>query len=95
MELDVNSITLDEEVEDAFKDSPERRLAAAVLNRAITDLLCDSDQKSQEDAREWILQPITDTPAEFSFQFLCMALDFEPEEVQAAILDLESGVRAA
>lgn len=95
MELDINSISVDEEYENAFKDSPERRLLAAVLNRAITDFLCDSDPKSQEEAKEWIFTPLSDAPEPFSFQFVCMELDLDPEESQTALTKLESGVRAA
>ena len=95
MELDLENVTLEEEHENAFKDSPERRLLSAVMNRAVTDFLCDSDPKHQEEAKDWIFEPLTDAPEPFSFQYVCMELDVDPEQAQIALTKLESGVRAA
>lgn len=96
IDININMLSMEEEEhEDAFKDAPERRLVAAVMHRALTDLLCDSDVKSQEEARDWIFAPLSDAPELFSFQYICMALDLEPEQVQKAIQELESGLRAA
>lgn len=63
--------------------NPERRLLAAVLQRAITDFLT-GDGELRESAREWIFGPDDHTET-FGFAFICEALDFHREELRKAI----------
>jgi len=63
--------------------NPERRLLAAVLQRAITDYLtCDGEL--QETAEDWLYGP-SDTSEPFGFAYVCEALDFHQEELRKAI----------
>jgi hypothetical protein len=63
--------------------NPERRLLAAVLQRAITDYLT-GEGDLQVSAREWLFGP--DDPNEaFCFAYICEALDFHREELRKAI----------
>lgn len=63
--------------------NPERRLLAAVLQRAITDYLT-GDEELRSSAQEWIFGP--DDPNEtFGFAFICEALEFHKEELRKAI----------
>ncbi|MBP9838574.1 MAG: hypothetical protein KBC84_07645 [Proteobacteria bacterium] len=63
--------------------NPERRLLAAVLQRAITDYL-SGDPELHESAKEWLFSP--DDPNEtFCFSYICEALDFHKEELRKAI----------
>ncbi|OVE79858.1 hypothetical protein BVY02_02095 [bacterium J17] len=63
--------------------NPERRLLAAVLQRAITDYLT-GDGELQESARDWLFT--SDDPNEsFGFAYICEALDFHMEELRKAV----------
>lgn len=63
--------------------NPERRLLAAVLQRAITDFLT-GEGELQASAKEWLYGP--DDPNEaFCFTYICEALDFHKEELRRAI----------
>lgn len=63
--------------------NPERRLLAAVLQRAIQDYLtCDGEV--QESAEEW-LYGTEEAPNSFGFSYVCEALDFHQEELRKAI----------
>ena len=63
--------------------NPERRLLAAVLQRAVTDFLTGDDELKAS-AHEWIFGQ--DDPNEtFGFSFICEALDFHKEELRKAI----------
>jgi len=63
--------------------NPERRLLAAVLQRAVTDFLTGDDELKAS-AHEWIFAQ--DDPNEtFGFSFICEALDFHKEELRKAI----------
>ncbi len=63
--------------------NPERRLLAAVLQRAITDFLT-GEGELQMSAREWLYGQ--DDPNEpFCFSYICEALDFHKEELRKAI----------
>ena len=64
--------------------NPERRLLAAVLQRAITDYI-SGEGEMQESARDWIYGA-DDTSEAFGFAFICEALDFHKEELRKAIL---------
>lgn len=63
--------------------NPERRLLAAVLQRAITDFLT-GESELKDSAYEWLYGP--DDPNEaFAFAYICEALDFHKEELRKAI----------
>jgi hypothetical protein len=63
--------------------NPERRLLAAVLQRAITDYLT-GDEELRASAQEWIFG--ADDPNEtFGFAFICEALEFHKEELRKAV----------
>ena len=63
--------------------NPERRLLAAVLQRAITDYLT-GEGELQEQAGEWLYSS-DDTSESFGFAFICEALDFHKEELRKAV----------
>lgn len=62
---------------------PEKRLLAAVLQRAITDFLT-GEGDLQETAKNWLLN---DEPgdAPLTFEFICEALDLEIDGLREAI----------
>ena len=63
--------------------NPERRLLAAVLQRAITDYL-SGEGELHASAKEWLYS--TDESHEsFGFSYICEALDFHKEELRKAI----------
>ncbi|HMO17802.1 MAG TPA: hypothetical protein PKA63_07300 [Oligoflexia bacterium] len=63
--------------------NPEKRLLAAVLQRAITDFL-SGDGEVQLSAREWLFSD-EDTSETFCFSYICEALDFHGNELRKAI----------
>lgn len=63
--------------------NPERRLLAAVLQRAITDYL-SGEGELQASAREWLFT-CDDVNEPFGFAYICEALDFHKEELRKAI----------
>jgi hypothetical protein len=91
----VNTINEEwEEDQDSLIDSPEKRLLYAVLHRAITDLLCDSDPRSQLDAREWFLTDLVSDPWLLSFQGICLHLEMDWYSLQQKILCLEADAKS-
>ena len=63
--------------------NPERRLLAAVLQRAVTDFVT-GEGELQVSAQEWLYG--SDDPNEaFGFTYICEALDFHQEELRKAI----------
>lgn len=62
---------------------PEKRLLAAVLQRAVTDYVT-GEGETREGARSWLMddQP-EDSP--LTFLFICEALDLDPESLRNAI----------
>ncbi len=62
---------------------PERRLLAAVLQRAITDYL-SGEGDLRDSAEGWLMQ---DEPedAPLTFQFICEALDLDYQSLKEAI----------
>lgn len=57
--------------------TPERRLLAAILERAILDYV-GNDEKETQQAEEWLFSDVEDTNAgEFSFPWLCRELDLD------------------
>jgi hypothetical protein len=68
---------------------PERRLLAAVLQRAITDYLTgDGDLK--ESARSWLMDD-EPTDAPLTFEFICEALDLDYRGLKEAIREQGEG----
>lgn len=63
---------------------PEKRLFAAVLQRAITDFLT-GEGEIQEGARQWIMEEDCDD-SPLTFSFICEALDLDPNSLRQAIL---------
>lgn len=63
--------------------NPEKRLLAAVLQRAITDFI-SGDGELQDSAREWLFES-DDTSESFGFAYICEALDFHMAELRKAI----------
>ena len=63
--------------------NPEKRLLAAVLQRAITDFV-SGEGELQESARQW-LYGSDDISESFGFAYICEALDFHKEELRKAI----------
>lgn len=63
---------------------PEKRLLAAVLQRAITDFI-GGEGEIQEGSRAWLMddEP-TDSP--LTFAFICEALDLDHESLRKAIM---------
>ena len=63
--------------------NPEKRLLAAVLQRAITDFV-SGEGEPQESARDWLFSN-DDLPDSFGFSYICEALDFHQGELCKAI----------
>ncbi len=63
--------------------NPERRLLAAILQRAINDFLT-GEGELQESAEEW-LYGSEEAGDAFCFSYICEALDFHKEELRKAI----------
>jgi hypothetical protein len=62
---------------------PEKRLLAAVLQRAVTDFVTgDGDMK--EGARLWLFDD-EPTDAPLTFRFICEALDLDCDSLRKAI----------
>ena len=64
--------------------NPERRLLAAILQRAITDFLT-GEGDMQVSAKEWLFEQESETIDNFGFCYICEALDFHKEELRKAI----------
>jgi hypothetical protein len=62
---------------------PEKRLLAAVLQRAITDFL-GGEGELREGARIWLMDD-EPTDAPLSFRFICEALDLDVGSLRSAI----------
>ena len=71
------------EIPAAGQNIPEKRLLAAVLQRAITDFV-SGDGELREGARLWLFdEEPTDAP--LSFHFICEALDLDKDSLRKAI----------
>jgi len=68
---------------------PEKRLLAAVLQRAITDLVT-GDGEVKEGARAWLSDDDHTGEAPLTFRFICEALDLDAETLRKAILSQEA-----
>lgn len=69
---------------------PEKNLLAAVLQRAIQDIV---QNKEREPALIWLLEPKCEDGHErggFDYFFICDALDLEPYSTREGILKLIS-----
>ena len=72
------------EIPSAGEYVPEKRLLAAVLQRAITDYV-SGEGELKEGARAWLME---DEPSDapLTFRFICEALDLDYESLKSAIL---------
>ncbi len=68
---------------------PEKRLLAAVLQRAITDFIT-GDGELKEGSRLWLLEDESCSDAPLSFRFICEALDLDLGGLKKAIFIQES-----
>lgn len=64
---------------------PEKRLLAAVLQRAVTDYVT-GDGDLREGARDWILDDEEENEAPLTFKFICEALDLDVISLRKAIV---------
>ncbi|NDC37528.1 MAG: hypothetical protein EBZ48_05700 [Proteobacteria bacterium] len=64
---------------------PEKRLLAAVLQRAITDLLT-GDGELRDGSKSWLLDDDYTSESPLTFRFICEALDLDCESLRKAIL---------
>ena len=62
---------------------PEKRLLAAVLQRAVTDYIT-GEGEIREGARIWLMED-AQTDAPLSFRFICEALDLDIPSLRKAI----------
>lgn len=62
---------------------PEKRLLAAVLQRAVTDMLT-GEGEVREGARMWLMDD-EPTDAPLTFRFICEALDLDCDSLRKAI----------
>ncbi len=62
---------------------PEKRLLAAVLQRAITDFF-GGDGELRDGARHWLLEG-GEPDAPLTFEFICEALDIDIDNLKRAI----------
>jgi len=71
------------EIPSAGSHVPEKRLLAAVLQRAITDFM-SGEGELQEGARAWLMEEDADD-SPLTFDFICEALDLEKTNLRNAI----------
>ena len=64
---------------------PEKRLLAAVLQRAVTDFV-SGEGDVREGARAWLMDE-EETDAPLSFKFICEALDLDIAGLRKAIFN--------
>lgn len=73
------------EIPAAGQQIPEKRLLAAVLQRAITDFV-SGDGELKEGSRLWLFdEEPTDAP--LTFAFICEALDLDKSTLRKAIAE--------
>jgi hypothetical protein len=72
------------DVPQAGQQVPEKRLLAAVLQRAITDYV-STDGDLKENARSWLFDDEEDDETPLTFEFICEALDLEKGGLREAI----------
>ena len=81
------------EHETPVNHAPERRLLAAMLERAILDLRCNTDLTKQNDARESLLWMETPGLSPFSFEWICLELGLDPVQTRRFAVQIISGER--
>ena len=72
------------EIPGASGHIPEKRLLAAVLQRAISDYI-GTEGELREGALSWIMEE-EPSDAPLTFRFICEALDLDPASLRSAIL---------
>jgi hypothetical protein len=65
---------------------PEKRLLAAVLQRAVSDFVT-GDGECKESAKQWLLSDET-TDAPLNFRYVCEALDLDVDLLRAQIVQM-------
>lgn len=76
----------------ADPNAQHKKLLAAVLERAITDGLgnpgrADNPERDIEGAYAWLVhEKLSEKPTPFSFQWVCEALDLNPEALREKII---------
>lgn len=74
------------------KETPEKTLLLAMLDRAIRDAINSFERFNQREAMKWINNRrylIKKEP--FSFEWVCDQLDIDPRTVRKQIIDFQSG----
>lgn len=66
-------------------NNPNRNLCAAVLMRAIEDLLPNKSEKIQNNAKAFFLSRKLGKNKYLSFSDCCQSLDLNPDEIERAI----------
>lgn len=72
------------EIPGAGTQIPEKRLLAAVLQRAITDFI-SGEGEMKEGAKCWLMDD-EPTDAPLTFRFICEALDLDGDSLRRAIV---------
>lgn len=68
---------------------PEKKLLAAVLQRAVTDFVFGEGEVG-EGARIWLMED-EETDAPLTFRFICEALDLDVDSLRNAIMIQAAG----
>jgi hypothetical protein len=85
MASQLSSLADSSESDSAGGAAPERTLVAAVLERAVRDVL-DGD----EEAVDWFADDDESENAPFSFIWICEQLELDPEKVRASVFGKQS-----
>lgn len=81
------------EIPGSNSNIPEKRLLAAVLQRAITDFFTGEGDLAAN-ARAWITEE-EPTDAPLTFTFICEALDLDAQSLRKAILEQANTMTAS
>jgi len=89
------SVEIFEDYAENVETAPERRLMSAVLERAILDLNSEKDDLHKE-AYRWFCAPLVSSEQElemFSFEHICMELDFDVKTLRNRIFSERLALR--
>lgn len=64
---------------------PEKRLLAAVLQRAVADFI-SGEEELRVEAEAWIMDDDTENDSPLTFRFICEALDLNGDNLRRAIV---------
>ncbi len=65
--------------------APERRLLAAVLQRAVADFI-GGEEELRVDAEAWLMDEENLSESPLTFRFICEALDLNGDNLRRAII---------